>query len=107
MKTFQALMLTAVIAMLSATIASANQQTPRVDRREMRQHVRIERGVRSGELTRRETRRLAIGQRHVHRMERRAKSDGFVNARERDRLAHAQNHESRRIYRLKHNDRAR
>jgi hypothetical protein len=103
MKTFQVLMLTAAIAALSATIASAHAMTPRIDRREARQHARIEQGVRSGALTRGETRRLVVGQRHVHRMERVAKADGFVSARERARIGHAQNRESRRIHRLEHN----
>jgi hypothetical protein len=103
MKTFRVLMLTMAAAMLTATIASAHPATPRVDRREARQHVRIRQGVRSGELTRGEARSLRAGQRHVRRMERRAKSDGFVSARERARLGHAQNRQGRHIRHMKHN----
>jgi uncharacterized membrane protein YebE (DUF533 family) len=103
MKAFQVLMLTAAIATLSAVAVSAHPVTPRIDRREARQHARIERGVRSGALTPAETRRLVAGQRHVHRMERRAKADGFVSARERARIGHAQNRESRRIRVFEHN----
>jgi hypothetical protein len=93
------------LASLGAEIASAG--TPRIDRREVRQHVRIHQGVRSGQLTRVEAARLRAGQRHVHRMERRAKADGCVTFRERARITRAQNHESRVIYRLKHNPRVR
>lgn len=83
--------------------AHAGTRTPRVERREARQQARIAQGVRSGELTRGETRALEQGERHVDRMEARAKSDGVVTPRERARLNRAQNHESRRIWRLKHN----
>ena len=51
--------------------------------------------------------RLNAGQRHIHRMERRAKSDGRMTARERYRITRAQNHQSRRVHRLKHNRRER
>jgi hypothetical protein len=98
-------MLALVLVALSAGFASA--ATPRIDRREVRQHARIHQGVRSGELTRHEARRLRAGQRHVHRMERRAKADGVVGPRERARMTRAQNHQSRAIYRLKHNARVR
>lgn len=106
MKTLRVLTLVMAAAMLTATIASAHPVTPRVDRREARQGARIHQGVRSGELTRGEVRALRAGQRHVHRMERRAKSDGFVSARERARLTHAQNRQSRHIWRMKHNGRS-
>jgi hypothetical protein len=103
MKALQMIVLTMAVAMLATSVASANTYTPRVDRREARQDVRIRRGVRSGELTRPETRSLVRGQAHVHRMEARAKSDGVVTPRERMRLGHAQNVQSRRIHRMKHN----
>jgi hypothetical protein len=96
-----------VMTTLGASLAQADTSTPRVDRREVRQRQRIRQGARSGELTRGERARLRAGQRHVHRMEWRAKRDGHVSRYERRRLAHAQNVQSRRIYRLKHNRRQR
>ena len=107
MKTLRVTLLTLTLATVFATIASAQAVTPRIDRREVRQHARIHQGVRSGELTRGEAMRLRAGQRHVRRMEARAKCDGVVTPRERARITHAQNHESRRIYRYKHNGLAR
>src|SRR5262249_49487466 len=92
---------------LAAGAASANTATPRVDRREVRQHARIHQGVRSGELTRGEALRLRADQGHIRRMERRAKRDGVVTPRERARLTRAQNRESARIYAYKHNARTR
>jgi hypothetical protein len=71
----------------------------------MRQDRRIEQGVKSGELTRGETRRLVRGEAHVDRVEARAKRDGVVTRAERRHIQRSLNHESRRIYRLKHNAR--
>jgi hypothetical protein len=76
--------------------------TPGLDRREHHQAQRIHQGVRSGELTRPESRRVVRGEARLHRNERRAKSDGVVTAAERARLQHEANVESRRIYRQKH-----
>lgn len=106
MKFVRILVLVAAFAALSSVVASAHTISPRIDRREARQHHRIVQGVRSGELTRPEARRLHAGQRHVHRMERCAKADGIMTPRERARIGHAQNVQSRHIARLKHNRRA-
>lgn len=106
MKSLRVVLLALAVAMLTATVASAHPVTPRVDRREARQGARIHHGVRTGQLTRGEVRRLRAGQVRVHRMERRAKADGFVGARERAQLNRAQNRQNRRIYRLKHNGRS-
>jgi hypothetical protein len=76
--------------------------TPALDQREHNQAQRIRQGVRSGELTRPETRRLVRGEARLHRNEAIAKSDGIVTARERARLQHEANVESERIYRQKH-----
>jgi hypothetical protein len=76
--------------------------TPRYDARQQNQRERIYNGVGNGELTMRETRRLAAGQVHLNRVERRAKSDGVVTARERVHMQHEANQQSRRIYRQKH-----
>ncbi len=102
-RTFTILML-ALAALLTSNVF-ADTATPRIDRREARQHARIVRGERNGQLTRAETRRLRAGQRHVRRMERRAKADGQVTMRERRHINRAQNRQSRKIYRLKHNHR--
>ena len=89
-----------------ASLALA-QDTPGIDGREMHQRARIREGVRSGELTRPEAAHLRAGERHIARMERRARADGVVTARERERISAAQNRESRAIWRKKHNRRTR
>ena len=103
MKVLRVLFVVAAIAALTAVTAQAQSLTPRVDRRELRQHARIQQGVRSGELTRGEASRLRAGQRHVGRLERRAAFDGVVTPRERFRMDRAQDRQGRRIARLKHN----
>jgi hypothetical protein len=92
--------LIAAVAMMIAGPVLAG--TPVLDRREHNQRERIEQGVRSGELTRPETRRLVAGQRALRLDERAAKADGIVTARERARLQHEADVQSRRIYRQKH-----
>lgn len=107
MKTVRVMCLTLAIAALTATLAAAQTATPRIDRREARQHARIHQGVRSGELTRGEARELRAGERRIERTERRAKADGVVTPGERRHMSRMQNRESRHIYRMKHNDRVR
>jgi len=90
-----------------STTAPKSTSTPRIDRRQVAQHARIQQGVKSGTLTKPEARNLRHGQRHVRRMERRAKADGTVTPRERTRITAAQNHQSKKIYVKKHNARTR
>jgi hypothetical protein len=87
-------------AMVMAGTASAG--TPRFDARQAHQQQRIGNGVKNGELTAREARRLEAGQVHLNRVENRAKADGVVTARERAHLQHEANQQSRRIHRQKH-----
>jgi len=87
---------------LMVVAGAASAGTPRYDARQTHQRARIGNGVSNGELTMRETRRLAAGQVHLNRVERRAKSDGVVTARERAHMQHEENQQSRRIYRQKH-----
>ena len=103
MKRIHVVALVLAMTTLGASVAAAATATPRVDRREWRQHQRIQHAWRSGCLTRAERARLVAGQRRVHLMEWRAKRDGHVDRFERRRLARAQNLESRRIARLAHN----
>ena len=90
------------LALSIAMAGTASAGTPRYDARQHNQRERIVNGVGSGELTMRETRRLAAGQVHLNRVERRAKADGVVTAGERARMQREENQQSRRIYRQKH-----
>ena len=104
-KSFSALLLVVAFAMCSAVVASAHPVSPRIDRREWRQHQRIRHGQMSGRLTAREMGRLRAGQHRIHQMENRAKCDGRFTGRERMRINRMQNRQSRQIWRMKHNGR--
>ena len=97
----------AIAAALAAISVPALAGTPRLDAREHNQRDRIAQGVRSGELTRPETRRLVAGERRLHRHERYAKADGIVTPGERARLQRNANRMSQRIYRQKHDRQSR
>ena len=89
-------------ASLGALAQTPNPNTPRIDERQANQEQRIDQGVASGELTRREANRLTHQQNAIDRYETRAQADGKVTKHERRHLTHAQNHTSRSIYRQKH-----
>jgi hypothetical protein len=88
-----------------ASSASAGTNSPRIDRREANQQRRINRGIRSGALTPRETYRLQRQQANINAREARFKSDGNLSRRERRVLNHQLNRSSKNIYRAKHNAR--
>ncbi|MSQ92003.1 MAG: hypothetical protein EXR87_03585 [Gammaproteobacteria bacterium] len=96
-----------IMAALAAISVPALAGTPRLDAREHNQRHRIVQGVRSGELTRPETRRLVAGERRLHRHERYARSDGTVTPGERARLERNADRMSQRIYRQKHDPQSR
>lgn len=98
-----------LIAVVAATLlgaatlpALAQANTPGIDKRQANQERRIDQGIASGELTKREAARLERGQDRIDNMENAAKADGVVTRHERRRIHRAQNVESRRIYRQKH-----
>ena len=98
-------MKTTLLAALVAAIAlpvAAQTSTPRVDQRQANQEARIQQGVKSGELTPKETAKLEKGQAKVQAMEDKAKADGKVTPKERAKLAKAQNKQSKKIYKQKH-----
>lgn len=103
---------TAAALLSTTTIASAHEYgygsgTREIDARRANQEQRIQQGVRSGELTRGEYYRLEVEQDRVRRMERQAKSDGYVSPSERARINQAQNEASRHIYQEKHDSQRR
>ncbi|MDR7093485.1 hypothetical protein [Hydrogenophaga laconesensis] len=96
------LMALGATAALAQGLTAGALQAERVDNRQDRQEARIEQGVASGELTRRETARLDAREARITRMEHRAEADGKVTGREAVRLERAQDKASRRIALQKH-----
>jgi hypothetical protein len=108
-KLMKKLLLTILIMGVLGICASEamGQVTPRADRRQRNQTHRVNQGINSGEITRREARSVRRSTRSAKRYERRAKADGKVTWKERARLQHKENKASRKIYRVKHNNRTR
>jgi hypothetical protein len=92
----------ALTLLAAVCIMQAKAQT---NVRQENQENRTENGVNSGELTKREQRRIEHQQQNVQRLENKAKKDGVVTSREQARINAAQNHSSRSIARKKHNKR--
>ena len=94
--------LVAALFVCGFAIASNAQSTPVVDQREANQKARIKEGVKSGELTKPEAKRLAKNQKHIKHAEAKAKADGVVTPGERAKLDHKQDKASKRIAKQKH-----
>ena len=71
--------------------------------RNVNQQARIENGIKSGQLTNRETGSLERGQAHVNLAEARAGANGHVGRAEQARIQARENNQSQRIYNKKHN----
>lgn len=92
----------ALVAAVPGLAQAYGSSTREVDRRQLNQEIRIERGLRDGTLTRFEAARLKAEQDRIQRLEYEARRDGYVSAAERDRLRAAQNSASRNIYLERH-----
>ncbi|OFZ89002.1 MAG: hypothetical protein A2W21_01220 [Betaproteobacteria bacterium RBG_16_66_20] len=92
----------AVFAALALPALAQTTSTQRIDQRQKNQQQRIDQGVKSGQLNRKEAARLEKGQARIQKAEGKAVADGKVTARERARIEKAQDRESRRIAREKH-----
>ncbi|MEM6264529.1 MAG: hypothetical protein AAGI38_18595 [Bacteroidota bacterium] len=96
--------LIALSMMILGTISFATAQvTPGATKTQVRQQARIQQGVRTGELNRRETRQLQRQQANIRRTKRRAKADGVVTPAERRDIKSKQRRANRTIRRKKNN----
>ena len=91
-----------VIAAFAFPVFAQTTSTPRIDQRQANQQQRIDQGVKSGQLNKKEAARLEKGQARVQKMESKAVADGKVTAKERAKIEKAQDRESKRIFREKH-----
>jgi opacity protein-like surface antigen len=88
--------------LLMAGVAYADAETPRIDQRQANQERRIDQGIASGGLNKKEAARLNKQQGHIDNMENKAKADGTVTKKERAKIKHAQDRASGHITREKH-----
>lgn len=94
-------MAVAAVALLGVT-APYLAEAGVIKNREVRQQRRIEQGVKSGELTARETARLEKEQGKIEADREKALADGKMTRKEKAKLTREQNRASRHIYRQKH-----
>jgi hypothetical protein len=102
LNTLAASALSLASAAVFAQAASSSAATPGIDKRQARQEQRIDQGVASGQLNKRETHRLEREQAAINRAENKAKADGTVTAQERKRLHRMQDAASKDIHHQKH-----
>ena len=93
-----------IAACTLAVPALAERGGDRSEARQDRQQHRIERGIRSGDLTRPEARRLWRGQDRIDRMQRHARADGRVSRHEAKRIHREVRRQNKRIYRERHDN---
>jgi hypothetical protein len=87
---------------LMTGVAFAENETPGIDQRQANQEQRVDHGIASGQLNKREADRLNNQQGHINKMEDKAKSDGVMTNKERARIVAAQDRAARHIAREKH-----
>ncbi len=81
---------------------SAQTATPVIKEQQENQHDRIQNGVKTGSLTRREAARMRNREKETHQDIKEAKADGVVTHKERADIKHDQAQNSKAIYRQKH-----
>ncbi|MEO1053863.1 MAG: hypothetical protein AAFX87_24715 [Bacteroidota bacterium] len=98
-----------IFGLVSGAMAqdSGSTRTPKASARQVKQNARIAQGVKSGELTRRETKALRSQQCSINRTKKRAKADGQVTKAERARIQGKQNRANRSIRRQKNDGQSR
>ena len=91
----------------TTTLTQAQTRTPIANARERNQKDRINQGVASGELNRREAARMRGREAGLTAEKRAAKADGVVTRDERQDIRRTENRDSRAIYRQKHDGQVR
>ena len=114
MKKLYAILFAISLSLGLTTIAQAQDKTqtpgtktPVAHKRQQIQKHRVRQGVRSGELTTKETGKLATDIKENKEAVKDAKADGTVTGAERKEIHKSQNQTSRKIYRAKHNNKTR
>ena len=93
-------MLLAAFVLCLSTFAFASE----IDQRVQRAYEQIERGIRSGDITRDEAHRLKGDLRNIREDEARMQADGRLSHREKERLNNELDRLEKQIYRAKNND---
>ena len=100
-KLLLSIMSLAITAVL-ASPAMAAIKDPKINKHQHHQQKRIAQGVKSGELTRGESKDLVSDQRDIRKEERQYKADGQFTKNERQEVRQDQHAASKEIYQEKH-----
>ena len=97
----------ALVVMVIGLAGADESLAGRIERRDSRQHDRIENGIEDGGITRHEAKTLRNEQNRIDNQNNRAMRNGHLSKRERMRLERRQDLANRHIYRMRHNDTSR
>jgi hypothetical protein len=95
-------MKTILLPILAIALLSLSAEARRDQNREIRQQARIGQGIKSGELTKHEAKKLRKGQKRVDLMQKKANADGQVTPEERAKIEKAQEKQSALVYKQQH-----
>lgn len=95
--------ITGILFIAFSFTMQAQSTAKSVKKTQVNQHQRIKQGVRSGELTRKETAKLTRQQANIQQTKKRAKADGVVTRKERAIIRKKQANASKNIAIKKHN----
>lgn len=93
-----------LLAVASPDADATGTRNPKMNARQIKQDKRINQGIRSGELTKKEAVRLQANQSRINYKEQKFKSDGALTAAERARLNNLQDKQNKVIYKQKHDN---
>lgn len=93
-----------ILSLLTLNLEAAESGANPRNARERHQEKRIKNGVKSGELSKKETRRLVREQKKIDHFQKKAASDGTITDREKHKLKRMQKRASRDIWKQKHDD---
>ena len=100
------LIFTIIILTVISLQINAQTATPGINKTQKNQQARIQQGIKGGELTKVEARKLELQQAKIQKDKLVAKSDGVVTKKERKHIKKEQMLASKNIYRKKHNNRS-
>lgn len=99
--------LLSAIVVLALCTSMAHAKKDRVDKRQNHQRQRVKEGVKSGEITKAEAKKIHRQGKRIRKAEAMAKKDGVVTNKEKARLERMQDRRSKTIAKAKHNDKKR
>ena len=101
------LSLTLLLTFCAAGYSKAQSRSNKTKHRQVKQESRIHQGVKSGEVTKKESKVLHAQQANIQHTKKAARADGVVTPKEKAVITHKQNKASKNIQRAKNNDRSR